>query len=143
NNDGLVDLGGAAVGQVLTVPDVEWNGVGDGQVLMAVNFAGAGQTSCAAATVADCLSLPGATTSGVTRVAVNAVGGVGFATGADIVLVDVAGGDSAAGHFILDETSTGYSDDAVYNGIVSGDGVLGYALIYDEQTQRHYLSSVM
>ncbi len=68
------------------------------------------QVNCAAATVADCASLPGGAVSGNTLIRVNNTNTLpGSFNPTGIVLVDATGGSIAAGSFTLDPTSSGYT----------------------------------
>lgn len=86
--------------------------VGSGNSVIALDaFLGAAtQTNCSAATVADCVSLPGGAVSGGTLLRVNnttTLPGAFNPTG--IVLVDATGGSIATGSFTLDPTSSAYT----------------------------------
>lgn len=86
--------------------------VGSGGSVLALDaFLGAaGQANCTAATIADCVSLPGGAVSGSTLIRVNNTNtGFGAMNTAGIVLVDATGGTIAAGSLTLDPTSTGYT----------------------------------
>lgn len=108
-------------------------------LLLDVNFAGA-QDNCSAAVVADCLSLVGGSTTGQTLVHVNRVGAGLPTLGTRIVLVDVAGGTSAAENFVLDPTSAGYTNNEIL-GPGFDTGLLFVKFTYDPAAQQHILIS--
>lgn len=86
--------------------------IGSGGSVIALDaFLGAaGQANCTAATIADCVNLPGGAVSGSTLIRVNNTNtGFGAMNTAGIVLVDATGGTIAAGALTLDPTSTGYT----------------------------------
>lgn len=82
-----------------------------GSIIALDAFLGAAsQTNCSAATVADCVSLPGGAVSGGTLLRVNNTNTLpGAFNPTGMVLVDATGGSIAAGSFSLDPTSTGYT----------------------------------
>jgi hypothetical protein len=85
------------------------NFVGSGASVLAmdVNLGVTGQASCAAAVVADCLSLPGGTVSGVTGIRINNTnGGPGGLNTAGITLVEA--GSITAGSLVIDPSSANY-----------------------------------
>lgn len=131
------------VGETLTARNVAYKGAG-GQLEMDVMLGVAGQAGCATATVADCLDLRGGSTEGVTTILINPLGPITNEANTDgIVLVDVGGGTSRAGDFIIDRISPNYDADAVYGAVITTDGLLAFALQYDEAAQVHYLGSVV
>lgn len=145
-NSGTVEFGidRDAASHLLSAPGTALVGSGDSQLLMEVMLGTAGQADCSATVVADCFSLVGGSTSGVTSILVKALGPITTELNtAGIVLVDVNGGESHAGDFVLDSATIGYVGDSVYGGVISTDGLLGFALQYDEDNQRHYLGSVV
>lgn len=84
-------------------------GSGASTLFMDANLGVATQTGCAAATVADCLSLPGGTTSGSTKIRINNTNtGPGGLNTTGIVLVDATGGAIGAGSLVIDPASAGY-----------------------------------
>lgn len=112
---------------------------GDGGVLaMDVDLGAGVQASCAQAVVADCLSLVGGSTSGTTQIRVTDTGTSEGALNAGIVLIDVAGGTSAAEHFVLDPASSLYRDDPLRGGVLA-KGLIIYSLDYDAANQQHRL----
>lgn len=130
---------------ILSMPGTNY--IGDnGKIVFDVNFNALRQDGCDASLrdsdgylpAADCVALHDGSTDGVTRVAVNAVfaDDRGAYAPEGYVLIDVSGGTSAAGHFILDPDSTGYTSS---NGGLIDRGVFAYALVYDEDNQQHRL----
>lgn len=84
-------------------------GSGSSRLVLDANLGVTGQASCAAATVADCLSLPGGTVSGTTSIRVHNTNlGPGGLNTAGIVLVDATGGSIGATSFVLDPGSSNY-----------------------------------
>ncbi|MDQ2860116.1 MAG: autotransporter domain-containing protein [Pseudomonadota bacterium] len=109
NNTGLINLSNGRVGDTLTLPGVAFNGGAGSLLALDVNFGGSGsQTSCATATLADCLVLPGGTASGVTGVRITNVGTAPSQAAGGIVVVDAPGGTIAPGAFVLDPGSRGF-----------------------------------
>lgn len=138
NNSGAIFLGAntlAGAGAVFAAS-------GSSQLRITALLDPAGSTACGVTGI-GCLDLTGGATSGVTAVAVT----IADAATADvfnpntIVLVDVTGGASNAGHFVLAPTSTGYLDDADLGGVIGGPGLFAYALRYDADNQQHVLVS--
>lgn len=160
NNSGLIRLGNTSnqipantlstdgdPDDVLMMPGATFIGSGDSLVLMDVSYSSPNQTACDPALrdadtgempAADCIGIQGGATAGVTKLLVfdRVPGDRGFNN--SIVLVDVAGGTSEAGHFVLDERSDSYSPD---NGGVIDKNLLTYALVYDADLQQHMLLS--
>lgn len=130
------------VGDLFSMPGTAFEATGSSVLIVDANLGATGQAGCTAITVADCFYLPGGSTSGVTTVAVTALTAENVITDG-IVLVDVAGGETHAGDFVLDIASTNYGTDAVYGGVITTPGMLAYALQYDEATQTHRLVSVV
>ncbi len=98
-------------------------GSGGSVIALDASLGAATQANCAAATVADCVSLPGGAVSGSTLLRVNNTN-TGFgAMNAGIVLVDATGGTIAANAFSLDPTSTGYT-------LRSGEGAIDTGLFF-------------
>ncbi|HEX5777178.1 MAG TPA: autotransporter outer membrane beta-barrel domain-containing protein, partial [Caulobacteraceae bacterium] len=138
NNGGTINLGL----NTLSAPGVDFTGIGASRLLITTNLDPAGSTACGTA-ISGCLDLTGGTTAGVTGVVLtlsDATLGDDF-NASPIVLVDVSDGTSAAGDFVLDSISINYVVDPALGGIVSGEGLFGYALRYNEDTQQHLLIS--
>ena len=146
NNSGTIRFGGArtASTEVLSAPGTIFTASEGSLLQMEVTFGAGGQTSCAAAVVADCFDLAGGATNGVTGIALTTLAeGVTDVFSADpIVLVNVGGGASHAGDFVLDPSSTNYVDDASFGGLIATPGLFAYALRYDAGTEQHLLVSV-
>ena len=133
---------------VLYLEGATFTGLDGSLILMDANLNG-GQASCDNALRdatsddmpgGDCLRIVGGATAGVTGLRVKeSVSGDRGAFGSDIVLIDVAGGTSAAGHFILDEGSDRYNPT---NGGVIDKGFFVYPLVYDAEAQQHKLVAV-
>ena len=158
NNSGVIRLGsisGSATAlttdgdpdDVLMMPGATFTGSGDSLILMDVSYGSPSQTACDVALrdattgempAADCIGIQGGATAGLTKLLVKdrVPGDRGFNN--SIVLVDVAGGTSEAGHFVLDERSDHYSPE---NGGVIDKKLLTYALVYDADVQQHMLLS--
>jgi hypothetical protein len=85
---------------------------------------------------ADCIRIEDGATEGVTALRVNEMVPGDRGSFGEIVLVDVSGGTSASGHFVLDPQSSGYS---AANGGVIDKGFFIYPLVYDAETQQHKL----
>jgi hypothetical protein len=84
-------------------------GSGASTLFMDASLGVATQTNCAAASVADCLSLPGGTVTGSTKIRVNNTNtGPGGLNTTGIVLVDATGGSIAPGSLTLDPASANY-----------------------------------
>jgi len=84
-------------------------GSGGSMLVMDASLGTAGQTGCAAAVVADCLSLPGGTVTGVTAIQItNTSKAPGGQTATPITLVDATGGSIATGAFTISPASAGY-----------------------------------
>ncbi len=86
---------------------------------------------------ADCLDLRDGSTEGQTQVVLRdrEANDLGAYNPEGIVIVDVSGGDTAAGHFVLSPDSDGY--DAKMGAI--DKGLFVFPLMYDEQHQQHKL----
>jgi outer membrane autotransporter protein len=153
-NSGLIVLGaafstaGAAYppasdGQAndrLIAAGADFVGSGDSRIALDALLGDVSQMGCIAAgnIVADCVNLQGGSTSGETLLTVN---GIDAATGpatslVEIALIDVAGGTSHAGDFVLDPNSPGYVADGPFGGGVRV-GAATYSLLYDPNTQAH------
>lgn len=98
-------------------------GSGGSVIALDASLGATAQANCAAATVADCVSLPGGAVSGGTLLRVNNTN-TGFgAMNAGIVLVDATGGTIAAGSLSLDPASSGYT-------LRGGEGALDTGLFF-------------
>ena len=122
-----------------------WVGQG-GEIVYDIN-SNLTQTSCTRDAngdfaAADCVSLPGVTTEGVTYLSlVDALpGDRGRLNETGIVLVDVSGGESAQGHFVVGPNTPGYSP--AFGGSLD-KGIFHYVVAYDETTQQHKLVSIV
>lgn len=115
--------------------------VGSGASVIALDasLGAATQANCAAATVADCVSLPGGAVTGSTLLRVNNTN-TGFgAMNSGIVLVDATGGSIAAGSLSLDPTSAGYTLRGG-NGAID-TGLFFYSLVPQGTTQVALVSA--
>lgn len=157
-NSGLIMLGtldddNLALGtegrwdDVLLMPGATFVGGEGSRIMLDVNLNGS-QSACDTSLrdsvnfdmpAADCLGIQGGATEGVTRVLVKE--GFPFDRGGavDIVVVDVAGGTSGAGHFVLDEETPGYNP--AFGGAID-KGIFIYPLVYDADSQQHILTGV-
>ncbi|HYG27435.1 MAG TPA: autotransporter domain-containing protein, partial [Caulobacteraceae bacterium] len=147
NNPAVVwDATDRLADDVLRVHGATFTGSGDARVVMDVDIGGGFQAGCETLTgVADCLDLRGGTTAGVTMLTLNNLGPDARQGGYDIegiTLVDVGGGASAQGHFVLDPATTGLRDDPLYGAVIGRPGLFSIALRYDSETQRHVLVSL-
>ncbi len=90
----------------------------------------------------DCLNLKGGSTEGQTAVVVHDIygGERGAFNREGIVIVDVAGGSSGAGHFVLSPESSSYSP--AHGGVID-KGIFIFPLAYDPDTQQHKLYGVV
>ncbi|HYG28305.1 MAG TPA: autotransporter outer membrane beta-barrel domain-containing protein [Caulobacteraceae bacterium] len=142
NNSGLIMFGREDFIQTnsdfmaddtLAMPGVTFTGMEGSTLLMDVTMSIGGQTSCAAR-VADCLDLTGGATAGVTSIIIRdtAIGDRGDTN--PVMLIDVSGGTSAQGHFVIDPASDNYDPRGVIN-----KGLLIFPLLYDEATGHHAL----
>jgi len=143
-NSGTITFGNNRIetGFILSAPGTAFDGA-DGLLELEAILDGTSQAGCGTAAVADCLSLAGGSTSGVTRIGITVLGATTTDANSSITLVDVGGGTSQAGDFVLDSSSTNYALDTVYDSILMTPGVSALALLYDQTTQRHNLVSVM
>lgn len=149
-------LGSAAINytdgsydDVLVMPGVHW--VGEGGEIWFDLETGRSQDSCTARdgdgrlAAADCLMLEGATTEGVTYLTLFDRfnfdrGRLNEASREGILLVDVSGGTSAQGHFVVGPNTRGYSP--AFGG--SWDqGLFQYVMSYDEDSQQHRLVGML
>lgn len=140
-------------GSVLSLPGTAFVGGPGSRILMDAYFGeGIAQTDCGGTREvtyphrmpgADCLDLPGGSTSGSTALIVR--DGRPWDQGAynpdGIVVVDVSGGTSAAGHFTLSPESDHYRESANGLGLID-KGLFVFPLIYDESTQQHKLVGI-
>ena len=143
---GFVDPSDAVYGSVLSAPGADFIATGDSRLVLNVDLGSfAPQTECVAGvvTVSDCFDLSGGSTSGQTLVTI--ASGSDAATiahnPAGFTLVDVGGGTSQAGDFILDPDSENYVLDPVLGGSIKKGGLFAYILTYDADTQRHILAT--
>ena len=128
---------------VLSMPGATFIGE-DGQIFFDINFNAGAQTDCTTRNAdgdlaaADCLMIVGGSTEGRTFIVINDVqsGDRGAHNPEGILLVDVSGGTSAQGHFVIDPASEGYGD---VNGGIIDKGVFFYGLAYNDETQQHLL----
>ncbi|WP_168044790.1 hypothetical protein [Brevundimonas alba] len=118
-------------------PGALFTGAGNSLLVMDVDLGGTAQTSCAVQTAADCLSLTGGSTAGVTRILVNDIAATGAgAYNPGIVLVDVSGaGSTAAGHFVLDPNSSHWRADGSADGVLD-KGLFFYDLVLNGNKQH-------
>lgn len=133
---------------MLSMPGAHFVGSGDSRIMFDVDLNNpAGQGACDASLrdpvtfdlpAADCVAIQGGSTEGTTLVTVRdlAPGDRGAFNTTGVVLVDVSGGTSAAGHFVLDPQSDLYSPIA---GGVIDKGIFVFPLVYDAETQQHKL----
>ncbi len=147
-NYGMV-LFGSADGQVsdgetndrIAADGADYTGVGAYSVFALDATVGASQADCAAAVAADCISFAGGSTAGATWLLVTDTETTVGSMGGALVLVDVAGGTSAADDFALDIRSTNYRDDLVA-GPGLDKGLFFYRLDYDAAGRRHRLVAI-
>lgn len=131
---------------ILSLPGATWVGAG-GSVWFDVDTNGV-QETCGRDPVngdlaaADCLMLVGGATEGTTYVHIveTLPGDRGRLTSEGILLIDVRGGISAQGHFLIDPASEGYSPD---NGGSLDKGMFQYVIAYNEEVQQHRLYSIL
>lgn len=148
STDGGVDRADAAVvaNDILRIHGATFTGSGNARIVMDVNIGAGEQAGCEVVTgVADCLDLRGGSTAGVTTLAINNLGPEALYAGYDLVgitLVDVGGGTSAAGHFVLDPNTPNLTTDPLYGQVISRPGLFSIVFLYDEKTQRHELVSL-
>ena len=117
---------------------VHFEGGAGSRIMLDANLGSGGQAGCGESLVADCLDFSGGSTAGSTGVQVRELFPQDRGDPADIVLVDVSGGASGAGHFVLDPASTRYSD--AHGGVID-KGLLLYPLVYDPDAQQHVLKA--
>ena len=130
---------------ILSLPGSRWIGEG-GEVVFDVALDGPAQTDCERdeggdLTSADCLLLVGGSTEGVTYVTISEVtpGDRGAYNPEGFLLVDVTGGTSAAGHFVVGPNSLGYSP---LHGGMMDKGLFAYIIAYDADAQQHRLVGI-
>jgi putative surface-exposed virulence protein len=132
-----------ASNDVLRLNGVAWTGSGSARVFADALLGETTQLGCATLTgAADCLDLRGGTTAGSTAIRINYSGDdatLGAYNPVGATVVDVNGGASAAGHFVLDPASSAYVADPVLGGSLERPGLFRYILEYDPDTQRHLL----
>lgn len=133
---------------ILSMEGATFNGLPGSRLFIDVNLnSAASQNSCSAdlrdpdsgdLPTADCVNIKNGATQGQTGIVINELvpGDRGAYNPDGITLIDVAGGDSAAGHFVIDPDSSGYSSQ--FGGIVD-KGFFFYPLDYDPATQQHKL----
>lgn len=130
---------------VLSLPGTQWIGDG-GEVVMDVDLNRV-QTDCTTRNAegdlgaADCIRLVGGSTEGITNVTLIEIipGDRGRYDPEGILLVDVAGGTSAQGHFVVGPNTADYSP--AYGGSVD-KGIFNAFILYDESSQQHRLVSL-
>ena len=133
----------AAIDDVLRMTGGTFTGTGSGRVVFDINSS-ASQANCTDRDAdgflpgADCLDLRDVTTAGVTQLTLNdlvpTLRGIYNLDG--LVLVDVAGGSSAQGHFVVAPDSDNY--DPMFGGVLN-KGDFFYALVYDPAVEKHML----
>jgi hypothetical protein len=94
---------------------------------------------------ADCINLAGGSTSGVTQVTLTGYlpsdeGDAYAAKG--VALIDVSGGVSHDGDFVLDPASQNFDHDAPFGGGIRASELFTYHLFYDDSTQIHRLVGI-
>ena len=133
---------------ILRMPGVRWIGE-QGEIWMDVEL-GVSQSSCERGAdsllpAGDCVILEGATTEGVTNLTLFdrfnfGRGRLNPAARDGIVLVEVTGGNSEQGHFVVGPNTPGY--DPAFGG--SWDrGLFQYIVSYDDSTQQHKLVGML
>jgi len=139
---------------VLSMPGAVFTGSGASTILLDASFGhGAPQYNCQDRTGgeevffrlpgADCIDLRGGATAGSTQIIVRDTirPDQGAANPEGIVIIDVAGGVSAAEHFTLSPLSDHYAT-ADGRGVIN-QGLLVFPLVYDAATQQHKLVGVL
>lgn len=150
NNAGLIVLGSldgaTSDGEtndrlVMSGTGVGTSFVGSGGSVLALDasLGATAQANCAAATVADCVSLPGGSVTGLTLVRVNNTNAGPGGMNSGIVLVDATGGSIAAGSLKLDPTSAGYATRGG-NGAID-TGLFFYTLVPQGAAQMALVSA--
>lgn len=132
---------------VLAMPGTHYTGLAGSQLIIDAVFGlGHAQRNCVDRADqagrfrlpgADCLDLSGGSTDGVTEVVVSErfAQDAGAYNPEGMVVVDVSGGSSAAGHFVLSAESDRYN--AAIGGI--DKGMFYFPLVYDAERQQHKL----
>lgn len=126
NNSGTIALGT----NTLTVANAAFNASGASLLTVSVSGSDSGQ-----------LALPGSTVSGVTNVRVSGLTDTSAFNADPIVLVDVTGGTTADGDFILDPASTNFVDDPMLGDSIATTGLFAYTLRFNPDTDQHLLIS--
>lgn len=134
---------------ILSMRGTTFTGSGDSRIVVNANLNSGGQSSCDSNDPslrlangdlpgADCVDLRGGATAGSTLVTVTdvLVGFRGAYSPDGIVIVDVNGGTSAAGHFTIAPDSDNYSTE--FGGVID-KGFFFFPLVYDEDNQQHKL----
>lgn len=136
NNSGTIGLGA----NTLAAGAAAFTATGASRLLLTTNLDPAGSTACGLSG-SGCLGLVGGTTTGVSAIVLTATAPLSTAYNPGVVLVDVAGGTSHAGDFVLDATSTGYAIDPILGPVLATDGLFAYTLGYRADAQQHVLAS--
>lgn len=148
SNTGLAPTTDFWPDDILTLEGATFNGLAGSRLFVDVNLnSTTGQAGCDASLrdpdsgdlpAADCVNIKGGATEGRTTVVINDLvpGDRGAYIPDGITLVDVAGGVSAPGHFVIDPSSSSYSSS---NGGVVDKGMFFFPLTYDADTQQHRL----
>lgn len=131
---------------ILSLPGATWIGEG-GEIVFDIDI-GRSQSNCERDPVtgdlgaADCVMIQGGATEGVTYVTLldRIPGDRGRLNSDGIVLVDVGGGTSAQGHFVVGPNTPGYSP--LFGGSLD-KGAFHYVLAYNEDTQQHALYGIV
>ncbi len=152
HNDGLIDMfstsGSYRMGNRLILPGAAFVAGENSHLIVNALLDGGFQDYCTAQPgeqQSDCMSVAGGSTSGVTRVTVHGIvpdqGNpyAGAFSRMGVAVVDVSGGSSAAGHFVLDPDSPGFDVDAPFGGGIRASEFFTYHLLYDGATQVHRL----
>lgn len=152
NNSGEIILGGpladvpGSITNRLIMPGTHFVGLEGSRIALDVSLDGfLTQESCpvSGARQADCINLAGGATSGQTLVTVyGTLAARGGSHSAGVTLIDVGGGTSHAGDFVLDPASPGYSDVEPFGGAIRGPDIFNYSLLYHESSQTHRLVGI-
>ncbi len=132
----------------LMAPGADFVSDGSSRLTMDALLAGGFQETCSlsGSMQSDCINLAGGSTSGTTLLTVNSLSaapGQGGAYSQGITLIDVSGGQTQAGHFVLDPESPNFNPDAPFGGgIMTDDGLFSYSLFHDADTQTHRLIGI-
>jgi hypothetical protein len=147
-NSGTIDMisGLPRFANRVVIDGADFIATGNSVLRVDAHFADAAQSECTLSIVgsADCLSIRGGSTSGVTLVHVQGTLGVKGAAflKEGLVIVDVRDGETEAGHFVLDPNSPGYEADAPLGGGIRGDEMFTFHLLFDEATRTQRLLGV-